>query len=116
LPQSATRDKLLTEFGHSSRSGKSIKAIGAARRNYLDHAKGQVPGSEVWPDFDVVTELWFDSTSELEAFVTRMRDGEEGRRLRRDSSRFLREGTTRMFEVDETVAMREADRIPCSRD
>jgi hypothetical protein len=78
------------------------------RRNYLDRAAAHVPATEAWPDFDVITELRFDSASDLETFLVRMREGEEGRQLRADSARFLRAGTTRMFTVDERVAMPES--------
>lgn len=77
------------------------------RRNYLDRSRPYIPASENWPDFDVVTELWFDSMPDLEAFLTRMREGEDGRLLRADSARFLQAGTTRMFVVDEAVTMRD---------
>lgn len=79
------------------------------RRNYLSVARAYIPSSEVLPDFDVVTELCFDTASELEAFSNRMRNGEEGRRLREDSRRFLIGGTTRMFDVDEVVTLRVVD-------
>jgi uncharacterized protein (TIGR02118 family) len=68
------------------------------RRNYLTRSEAASTG---WPDFDVITELWFDSTADLESFVHQMRQGEVGRRLRADSARFLVAGTTRMFVVDE---------------
>ena len=68
------------------------------RRNYLTPSGAASTG---WPDFDVITELWFDSTADLESFVHQMRQGEVGRRLRADSARFLVAGTTRLFVVDE---------------
>ena len=68
------------------------------RRNYL--VRSDAVCSDL-PDFDVITELWFDSTGDLESFVHQMRQGEVGRRLRTDSARFLVAGTTRMFVVDE---------------
>jgi len=68
------------------------------RRNYLTPSGAASTG---WPDFDVITELWFDSTADLESFVRQMRQGEVGRRLRADSARFLVAGTTRLFVVDE---------------
>jgi EthD domain len=71
------------------------------RRNYL---VGSDFDSVRRPDFQVIAELWFDSTSHLEEFVQQMRYGEAGRRLRDDSARFLLRGTTRMFVVDETAS------------
>jgi uncharacterized protein (TIGR02118 family) len=74
------------------------------RRNYLDRTRALMPASGDWPDFDVLTELFFDSDADLGTFLNCMREGEEGRQLRADSARFLEAGTTRVFAVEETVA------------
>ncbi len=79
------------------------------RRNYLDHCSAHIPASQVSPDFDMLTELWFDDAVSREAFLTRMREGDEGRQLRADSARFLRAGSTRMLLVEETVTVVELD-------
>ena len=68
------------------------------RRNYLTRSDLAATGG---PDFDVITELWFDSPADLESFVHQMRQGAAGHRLRADSARFLVAGTTRLFVVDE---------------
>lgn len=74
------------------------------RRNYLDRSNAHIPASESWPDFDIITELWFDNASDLQLFLARMREGGEGRQLCADSARFLAAGTTRVFTVEETCA------------
>lgn len=76
------------------------------RRNYLDPASAHIPPGQAAPDFDVVTELWFDSAQDLASFQRQMREGDEGRILRADSARFLIAGTTRTFEADEVATRR----------
>jgi hypothetical protein len=59
------------------------------RRSYLSVSSAYIPGTEVFPDFDVVIELWFDSERELDEVLSQSLNGEQGLRLREDSSRFL---------------------------
>ena len=80
------------------------------RRSDLSVSRAYIPSAEVFPDFDGVTELWFDSERELDEFLSQMLNGEQGFRLREDSSRFLAKETTRMFAVDEAITLRVADK------
>ena len=73
------------------------------RRNYLDLGASDIHEQENHSDFDVITELWFAQEEDRNSFLNRMRSGDEGRRLRKDSQRFLQAGTTRMFLVHESI-------------
>ncbi|ODV42459.1 hypothetical protein AWV79_26695 [Cupriavidus sp. UYMMa02A] len=72
------------------------------RRNYLDLGVSEIQ-EDHHSDFDVITELWFAQEEDRNSFLNRMRSGDEGRRLRKDSQRFLQAGTTRMFLVQESI-------------
>lgn len=72
------------------------------RRNYLSGSADCRPFDTRVVGFDVLTELWLDSDADVADFRRRMLEGEEGRRLRSDSARFLQRGTTRLLRVEES--------------
>jgi uncharacterized protein (TIGR02118 family) len=95
--------RALYEDEHAPLVMRLMPMIRDYRRNYIDlQATALVPGA-AWPDFDIVTELWFDDVAGLEAFLLAMAEGPEGQALRADSARFLVRGATRMLRVDEEV-------------
>jgi uncharacterized protein (TIGR02118 family) len=56
-------------------------------------------------NFDVLTELWFDSESDLEAFWKRINEPEVIAAIRADEAHFLISERTVMYRVDEAVTV-----------
>lgn len=101
LPPSVVR--ALYEDEHAPLVMRLMPMIRDYRRNYLDRQSTVLAPGAAWPDFDIVTELWFDDVAGLEAFQHAMAEGPEGKALRADSARFLVRGATRVLCVDEEV-------------
>jgi len=55
-------------------------------------------------DFDVVTELWFESRAAYDAAMAKVADPEIGQRIAEDEENFLDRSGTRMFLVEEKVS------------
>ncbi len=81
---------------------KLMPMVKAYRRNYLSGSADCRPFDTRAVGFDVLTELWFDNDEDVATFRRKMIEGEEGRRLRADSARFLQIGTTRLLRVEES--------------
>ncbi len=108
---SASEIRRMYEEEHVPLVMRLMPMISDYRRNYL-HRSTVTEDERARADFDILTELWFDTEADLRSFVAGMRDREEGRQLRADSARFLVAGTTRLFEVDETVTVRAGEVPP----
>lgn len=67
------------------------------RRNYVDASA--VAGADA-PEFDAITEIWFDDAEAHAAFRARAGLPEVQERIRADEAKFLRRGEIRSFMVD----------------
>lgn len=74
------------------------------RRSYVDFAtvSGGMTMTTDWkPDFDVITEIWFDDREAFEKGKTAMTAPEAAERIAQDEARFIDRSRKRMFFVDE---------------
>ena len=59
------------------------------------------------PDFDLITELWFDTQEDYNRMVAVMADPAIGERVARDEANFLDRSSMVMFLVDERITPSE---------
>ena len=74
------------------------------RRNYIDLASisGGMNASIEWlPDFDVITEIWFESREAFDKGRTALTAPAAALRIANDEANFLDRSRKRMFFVDE---------------
>jgi uncharacterized protein (TIGR02118 family) len=87
------------ETQHAPLVRRLLPMIGDYRRNYLND--DLLPFSDSERDYDVITEMWFESDEQLEAFWSRIRQPDVLAEIRRDEANFLISDRTRMIGVDE---------------
>lgn len=81
------------------------------RRSYIDFSTvftGGLAGapSAPWtPDFDVITELWYDSADAMAKARAELMRPENAQRIAADEENFLDRNSKRMFMVDEFGAI-----------
>jgi uncharacterized protein (TIGR02118 family) len=77
------------------------------RRNYLE-ADGAIlaPGAGL-PDFDVITELWFDDQSAFDAAMVAFTDPQNAARIAHDEENVFDRSRTRFFVVAEQRSARD---------
>ena len=90
------------ETHHAPLVSRLLPMIGRYTRSYLPE-EPRVPGNRGDADFDVLTELWFDSDADLAAFWRRIREPEVAAAIRADEANFLVSERTQMYEVAETA-------------
>ena len=95
------------ESNHAPLVRRLLPMISAYRRNYTTDADWH--SEHPMFDYNVVTELWFDDQSALDAFYTRIRDPAVLAQIRADEANFLQSKATRMFEVEEHPHERGSD-------
>jgi uncharacterized protein (TIGR02118 family) len=88
------------EANHAPLVSRLLPMIDRYTRSYLP-AEPETPGREGHANFDVLTELWFESDADLEAFWKRIREPEVIAAIREDESHFLISDRTVMYTVDE---------------
>jgi len=88
------------EANHAPLVRRLLPMIGRYTRSYLP-AEPETPGREDLVNFDVLTELWFESDADLEAFWKRIREPEVIAAIREDESHFLISDRTVMYTVIE---------------
>jgi uncharacterized protein (TIGR02118 family) len=71
-------------------------------RKYVRNHVISAPGSKE-PDFDCITEIWFDSMQDCQAIVDLWKS-EGGRIIRRDEENFMNRSKLVSFLVDERVS------------
>lgn len=69
------------------------------RRSYVDTSVS-VPFAAV-PDFDVITEIWFDDQASYDRFLERCADPDIARRVAEDEENVFDRSATRLFAVEE---------------
>ena len=88
------------EANHAPLVSRLLPMIARYTRSYVP-AEPETPGREGLANFDVLTELWFESDADLEAFWKRIREPEVIAAIREDESHFLITERTVMYTVDE---------------
>jgi len=86
------------ETRHAPLIRSLLPQIREYRRNFIDFSDesfGQAP------DFDVITELWFDDREAYESFRANSADPEIFRRIAEDEENVFDRSATRLFVVDE---------------
>ncbi|SCW38264.1 conserved hypothetical protein [Sphingobium faniae] len=75
------------------------------RRSYVlkdgSFAPGHVETATPGPDFDVVTECWFEDQAAYDAMLARTQDAEIGGEIARDEANFMDRDVMLMYLVDE---------------
>jgi uncharacterized protein (TIGR02118 family) len=83
------------ESGHAPLARAKLPLLRKYVRNYLTSIPGQPE-----PEYDVVTEFWFDSMDDLEETM-RWTASEEGQVLARDEAEFMDRASMRPFLAEE---------------
>jgi uncharacterized protein (TIGR02118 family) len=87
------------ETQHAPLVRRLLPMIVDYRRNYVND--DLLPFSDSERDYDVITEMWFESDEQLEAFWSRIRQPDVLAEIRRDEANFLISDRTRMIGADE---------------
>jgi uncharacterized protein (TIGR02118 family) len=90
------------ESGHAPLARRSLPLLRRYARNYLLRLPGQPE-----PDYDCVSEFWFDSMADMEA-TGLWATSEEGQVLAIDEAEFMDRSSMRTFIADETFLPGEA--------
>lgn len=95
---------------------KLLPSIAGYRRNYT------IPGGTFVyshiadvpppPEFDVMTELWFNNVADYEAMIAGMGRPEIGDLIRNDETKLFQPGTMKLFLVDERVTGQQDLKAP----
>jgi hypothetical protein len=85
--------------------------VNAARyvRRYLKGLPEPFTGTVTEPDYDVITELWFDNQADMEAAMSYLRKAEVTQEIARDEEKLFDRSRNRLYleeEVDSTVSRR----------
>ncbi len=83
---------------------RSMFDIAEYRRSYVDLTGAILSPGVAPPDFDVVTELWFNSRADYEAMLAGPSDPQITQRIADDEAHFLDRARNRFFIVDERTA------------
>lgn len=96
-----SRDELIHyyETRHAPLIKSLLPEIRDYRRNFVDAAAYGRFGEA--PEFDVVTELWFDDRASYEAFIARCAEPEVARKIAEDEENVFDRSATRLFVVEE---------------
>ena len=79
--------------------------IAEYRRSYADFSEAFVFPDAAPFDFDCVSEFWFDSRADWEAFKVSAADPAVMAQVSADEAKFIAGSFTRMFLVEETVTL-----------
>lgn len=88
------------EANHAPLVRRLLPMIARYTRSYLPSAP-ETPAGKGRANFDVLTELWFESDADLESFWKRINEPEVIAAIRADESNFLLSDRTVMYAVDE---------------
>ena len=87
------------ETRHAPLIRSLLPQIREYRRNFIDHEDPTNVGAE--PDFDVVTEIWFDDRASYEAFMALGQQADIFRQIAEDEENVFDRSATRLFVVEE---------------
>ena len=88
------------EANHAPLVLRLLPMIARYTRSYLPD-EPETSATAGRADFDVLTELWFESETDLQSFWKRIREPEVIAAIREDESNFLISDRTVMYTVDE---------------
>jgi uncharacterized protein (TIGR02118 family) len=89
------------EAHHAVLASRLLPMCKDYRRNYLDRS-AWITRSDLPPlDADVITEMWFDTHADYQAFLDRIADPSIRAEILADEAKFLDQATVRMILVDE---------------
>jgi uncharacterized protein (TIGR02118 family) len=71
------------------------------RRNFIDLAGSIIAPTAAPPDFDVITELWFQNRADYDRMMAAFNDSKVSDTVARDEENFLDRSKTRFFIVEE---------------
>jgi uncharacterized protein (TIGR02118 family) len=91
------------ESGHVPLVPNELKHLRQYRRNYVKHTPGQPE-----PDYDVVTEFWFDDKEGWKATAAYALDPVTGKTLADDEAQFMDRSSMRFVMVHEEISDVEA--------
>ncbi len=77
--------------------------IAEYRRNYADFSSAFAFADAAPFDFDCVSEFWFDSRADWDAFMARAADPEVTALVSADEANFIASSYTRLFAVEESI-------------
>lgn len=72
------------------------------RRNYLSREGAILAAGAHWPDFDVVTELWFDDQADFDASLAAFTDPVNAARIAADEENLFDRSRTMFFVAAES--------------
>jgi uncharacterized protein (TIGR02118 family) len=84
------------------------------RRNYPRTARVEGRETDVAPEYDVITEVWFQDQKAYQAFTESMQNPAIRSQIVADEERFLDRARSRIYIVDEYIT--ECPRIPVRRE
>lgn len=73
------------------------------RRNYPKTARIEGRETDSAPEYDVITEVWFEDRRAYEAFAASMKDPQVRAQIVGDEERFLDRSASRIYIVDEYI-------------
>lgn len=100
-----TRQQFVSHYEttHAPLVQSLLPMISRYTRSYTPEAQ-DYSGTGAAPDFDVLTELWFNDRDSLDAFWERITQPQVLAAIRADEAHFLESSYTRMFEVVEVIS------------
>ncbi|NKB99175.1 MAG: EthD family reductase [Pseudomonadales bacterium] len=93
--------KAYYEASHAPLVAELLPMIKRYTRSFMPD-EPEVSGKGGKPDFDVLTELWFEDEARLTEFWARIREPAVSAAIRADEANFLISEKTVMYRVDET--------------
>ncbi len=94
------------ENNHAPLARRLFPMIGDYRRNFIDKKATVWPDGEKLPDYDVLTELSFDTEEDYKAFQDEFAKPEVIAQVRADEANFLQTPKTRRLVVREAISPR----------
>ncbi len=88
------------ESNHAPMAKRLFPMFADYRRSFIKEV-ARHPEGETYPNFDVVTENWFASEQDFQAFITKMARPEVLAEVRADEAKFMDTKALWAFAVDE---------------
>lgn len=87
------------ETGHSRLAAQHLPMIAGYHRSYV--LPGETGGTDVAPQFDVMTEMWFRSQEDFDAMAAALQDPTLGAMFAQDEEKLFDRNNIQMFLVEE---------------
>ena len=78
-----------------------LPGLGDYRRSYVTWDPSRILRDAQRPDFDVLTEVWFEDSEAFEQFKRAFAEPEVAKRIEEDEAKFMDRESIRIFIVDE---------------